>query len=81
MPRSMLRSSGLSTKGCLSTIHLWKSRTAIGGSFLSVAQAGQLLALHYTPDELVQPLIKHSLDYIIEEKLKETDKHKVTAFY
>ena len=24
---------------------------------------------HYTPDELVQPLIKHSLDYIIEEKL------------
>jgi len=29
---------------------------------------------HYTPDELVQPLIKHSLDYIIEDKLKETDK-------
>lgn len=26
---------------------------------------------HYTPDELVQPLIKHSLDYIIEDKLKE----------
>jgi hypothetical protein len=25
---------------------------------------------HYTPDELVQPLIKHSLDYIIEDKLK-----------
>ncbi len=25
---------------------------------------------HYTPEELVQPLIKHSLDYIIEEKLK-----------
>ncbi|MCP4690818.1 MAG: N-6 DNA methylase, partial [Desulfobacterales bacterium] len=24
---------------------------------------------HYTPDELVQPLIKHSLDHIIEEKL------------
>ncbi|MFC1533650.1 Eco57I restriction-modification methylase domain-containing protein [Thermodesulfobacteriota bacterium] len=24
---------------------------------------------HYTPDELVQPLIKHSLDYIIKEKL------------
>ncbi len=26
---------------------------------------------HYTPDELVQPLIKHSLEYIIEDKLKE----------
>lgn len=31
---------------------------------------------HYTPDELVQPLIKHSLDYIIEDKLKEPDKEK-----
>jgi hypothetical protein len=26
---------------------------------------------HYTPDELVQPLIQHSLDYLIEEKLAE----------
>jgi methylase of polypeptide subunit release factors len=25
---------------------------------------------HYTPDELVQPLIKHSLDHVIEEKLE-----------
>ncbi|MFN8256028.1 MAG: DNA methyltransferase [Bacteroidales bacterium] len=25
---------------------------------------------HYTPEELVRPLIKHSLDYIIEDKLK-----------
>jgi len=25
---------------------------------------------HYTPDELVLPLIKHSLDYIIQDKLK-----------
>lgn len=25
---------------------------------------------HYTPDDLVQPLIKHSLDYLIAEKLK-----------
>lgn len=24
---------------------------------------------HYTPEELVQPLIKHSLDYVIEDKL------------
>ncbi len=29
---------------------------------------------HYTPDDLVQPLIKHSLDYLIAEKLKEADK-------
>lgn len=28
---------------------------------------------HYTPDELVQPLIKHSLDYLIADKLKEPD--------
>ncbi len=26
---------------------------------------------HYTPDELVQPLIKHSLDHLIAQKLKE----------
>ncbi len=25
---------------------------------------------HYTPDDLVQPLIKHSLNYLIEERLK-----------
>ena len=31
---------------------------------------------HYTPDDLVQPLIKHSLDYLIEEKLKEVDPAK-----
>lgn len=28
---------------------------------------------HYTPDELVQPLIKHSLDYLIEERIKADD--------
>ena len=28
---------------------------------------------HYTPDDLVQPLIKHSLDYLIAERLKEKD--------
>ncbi|MFZ4698434.1 MAG: Eco57I restriction-modification methylase domain-containing protein [Candidatus Methylumidiphilus sp.] len=28
---------------------------------------------HYTPDELVQPLIKHSLDYLIADKLKESN--------
>lgn len=30
---------------------------------------------HYTPEELVQPLIKHSLDYIIEERLKNPEKY------
>jgi len=29
---------------------------------------------HYTPDDLVQPLLKHSLDYLIADKLKEADK-------
>ena len=28
---------------------------------------------HYTPDDLVQPLIKHSLDYLIADKLKESN--------
>lgn len=28
---------------------------------------------HYTPDELVQPLIKHSLDYLIADRLKAPD--------
>ena len=28
---------------------------------------------HYTPDDLVQPLIKHSLDYLIADKLQEAD--------
>ena len=28
---------------------------------------------HYTPDDLVQPLIKHSLDHLIAEKLKDKD--------
>lgn len=32
---------------------------------------------HYTPDELVTPLIKHSLDYIILDKIKEAEEeHK-----
>lgn len=31
---------------------------------------------HYTPDDLVQPLIKHSLDYLIADKLKATDPAK-----
>lgn len=31
---------------------------------------------HYTPDELVQPLIKHSLEYIIEDRLKESNREK-----
>jgi hypothetical protein len=31
---------------------------------------------HYTPEELVRPLIKHSLDYLIEDKLIEADPEK-----
>lgn len=31
---------------------------------------------HYTDDDLVQPLIKHSLDYLIADKLKEPDREK-----
>ncbi len=31
---------------------------------------------HYTPDDLVQPLLKHSLDYLIADKLKEPDQEK-----
>ena len=31
---------------------------------------------HYIPDDLVQPLLKNSLDYLIAEKLKESDKEK-----
>jgi len=31
---------------------------------------------HYTPEELVKPLIKHSLEYVIGDKLKEADKEK-----
>src|SRR5712691_2009048 len=31
---------------------------------------------HYTPDDLVQPLIKHSLDYLITEKLQEPEAEK-----
>ncbi|MGH9851078.1 MAG: Eco57I restriction-modification methylase domain-containing protein, partial [Blastocatellia bacterium] len=39
------------------------------------AEGGQRAATgsHYTPDDLVQPLLKHSLDYLIAEKLKESD--------
>jgi uncharacterized protein (DUF433 family) len=29
---------------------------------------------HYTPEELVKPLIKHSLEYVIEDKLKHPNK-------
>ena len=31
---------------------------------------------HYTPDDLVQPLIKHSLDYLIADALKQPDPKK-----
>jgi hypothetical protein len=45
--------------------------------FIFIAGEGRSVSgSHYTPDELVQPLIKHSLEYIIEDKLKEPDKEK-----
>ena len=35
---------------------------------------------HYTPDELVTPLIRHSLDYVIAEKLKQAiEEHKESS--
>ncbi|OGR08293.1 MAG: restriction endonuclease, partial [Deltaproteobacteria bacterium RIFOXYD12_FULL_50_9] len=42
------------------------------------AQGGERAATgsHYTPDDLVQPLIKHSLDYLIAERLKGPDPEK-----
>ncbi len=42
------------------------------------AQGAQRAATgsHYTPDDLVQPLIKHSLDYLIADALKKPDPAK-----
>jgi hypothetical protein len=34
---------------------------------------------HYTPEDLVQPLIKHSLEYLIEDRLKPFQQKKATA--
>jgi hypothetical protein len=34
---------------------------------------------HYTPDELVQPLIKHSLDHLIAERLREPQRFVTNA--
>lgn len=33
---------------------------------------------HYTPEELVQPLIKHSLEYLIEDRIKAYQQKKAT---
>ena len=32
---------------------------------------------HYTPEELVQPLIKHSLEYLIEDRVKPYQQKKL----
>lgn len=52
--------------------------TSAGAVSFIFAQGDERAATgsHYTPDELVQPLIKHSLDYLIADKLKEKDKEK-----
>ncbi|MFO1419821.1 MAG: DNA methyltransferase [Candidatus Competibacteraceae bacterium] len=44
----------------------------------SFAQGDQRAATgsHYTPDDLVQPLIKHALDYLIADRLKAPDPEK-----
>ncbi|MEW5966017.1 MAG: type IIL restriction-modification enzyme MmeI [Pseudomonadota bacterium] len=46
--------------------------TGGGGVEFAFAQGEQraITGSHYTPDELVQPLIKHSLDYLIADRLK-----------
>lgn len=38
--------------------------------FFAQGDARAATGSHYTPDDLVQPLIKHSLDYLIAEKLR-----------
>lgn len=46
---------------------------AINGRFVFSFKAGggrSASGSHYTPDELVSPLIKHSLDYLLEERVK-----------
>lgn len=50
----------------------------VGSIEFSFAQGDQRAATgsHYTPDDLVQPLIKHSLDYLIADKLKAPDPAK-----
>jgi hypothetical protein len=52
-----------------------QSSTAVEFTF---AQGDQRAATgsHYTPDDLVQPLIKHSLDYLIADKLKDARTRK-----
>jgi hypothetical protein len=52
--------------------------TGEGSVSFAFAQGGERAATgaHYTPDELVQPLIRHSLDYLIADELKEKDKEK-----
>jgi hypothetical protein len=54
-----------------------QSSTAVRPEF-TFAQGDQRAATgsHYTPDDLVQPLIKHSLDYLIADKLKDANPEK-----
>ena len=50
----------------------------VGTIEFAFAQGDQRAATgsHYTPDDLVQPLIKHSLDYLITDALKKPDPAK-----
>lgn len=46
-------------------------------SFISSNERGKS-GSHYTPEELVQPLIKHSLEYLIEDRIKPYQQKKTT---
>lgn len=46
-------------------------------TFISSNERGKS-GSHYTPEELVQPLIKHSLEYLIEDRIKPYQQKKAT---
>jgi hypothetical protein len=50
--------------------------TASSKLIFELRPSGDDTQSHYTPDDLVQPLLKNSLDYLIADKLKEPDKEK-----
>src|SRR6266446_3792926 len=72
----MLRSSVQSMKGCWSISRIFCLPTTTSSSPFTQGDERAITGSHYTPDDLVQPLIKHSLDYLIAEKLQEPDAEK-----
>ena len=73
---SMSRSLARFMKGCWSTRRIFCPPTIRSSSPLPRVTNALLLALITLPDDLGQPLIKHSLDYLIAEKLQEPDAEK-----